>query len=192
MNTPLRLIAGLGNPGPAYEDTRHNAGFWYVDRLAAAHGGQFRPESRFNAELCRIRLADHELWLVKPQTYMNRSGQAVQAVARYYKLAPADILVAHDDLDLPPGTVRLKRGGGHGGHNGLRDLIGHLGKDFLRLRIGIGHPGHKDQVHDYVLSRPSRTDRERMEAAIERAVAATPLLLEQGLERAMNTLHSEP
>ena len=192
MSTPLRLIAGLGNPGPAYEDTRHNAGFWYVDRLAAAHGGQFRPESRFNAELCRIRLADHELWLVKPQTYMNRSGQAVQAVARYYKLAPADILVAHDDLDLPPGTVRLKRGGGHGGHNGLRDLIGHLGKDFLRLRIGIGHPGHKDQVHDYVLSRPSRTDRERMEAAIERAVAATPLLLEQGLERAMNTLHSEP
>ncbi len=187
----IGLIAGLGNPGADYAATRHNAGFWFVDALAAAHGASLRAEAKFHGELGRAAVGGHDVWLLKPTTFMNHSGQAVAAVARYYKLAPEQILVAHDDLDLPVGTARLKRGGGHGGHNGLRDVINHLGsRDFLRLRLGIHHPGDSKAVVDYVLGRPSAADREAIEDAIARALDVMPLVVSGDLERAMNRLHS--
>ena len=187
----IGLIAGLGNPGADYAATRHNAGFWFVDALAAAHGASLRAEAKFHGELGRAAVGGHDVWLLKPTTFMNHSGQAVAAVARYYKLAPEQILVAHDDLDLPVGTARLKRGGGHGGHNGLRDIINHLGsRDFLRLRLGIHHPGDSKAVVDYVLGRPSAADREAIEDAIARALDVMPLVVSGDLERAMNRLHS--
>ena len=187
---PVQLVAGLGNPGPRYTETRHNAGFWFVDALARRHGGAFRPESKFAGETARIRLGDRELWLLKPQTYMNRSGRSVKLLSAFYKVPAEAILVVHDEIDLPPGDVRLKRGGGHGGHNGLRDIMSHLGGDFLRLRIGVGHPGHKDQVVDYVLQRPSRDDEAQIRQAIDRALDVMPETAAGELERAMHKLHS--
>ena len=188
--TSIRLIVGLGNPGSEYEPTRHNAGFWFVDRLARRHGVVLREERRYRSETARTQFDGHDCRLQKPLTYMNHSGQAVVALAGFHRITPQEILVAHDDLDLPPGAVRLKRGGGHGGHNGLRDLFQHLGGgDFLRLRIGIGHPGSADQVVDYVLTRPSAEDRSRIEAAIDAAVEVMPLVLDGALEQAMNRLH---
>ncbi|MEJ2509233.1 MAG: aminoacyl-tRNA hydrolase [Gammaproteobacteria bacterium] len=189
MGANIELIVGLGNPGPKYERTRHNAGFWFVD--AIADGASFRAESKFHGQLAKARLDGHEVWLLKPDTYMNRSGQAVAALARFYKIPAENILVAHDELDLDPGVVRLKQGGGHGGHNGLRDMVDHLGGNgFLRLRIGIGHPGTAREVVDYVLTRPSVADREAIEGAIDAARAALPLVLAGDLPRAMNQLHS--
>ncbi|HFD80198.1 MAG TPA: aminoacyl-tRNA hydrolase [Gammaproteobacteria bacterium] len=185
----IELIVGLGNPGPEYEPTRHNAGFWFVDRLAEHCRQTFRSESRFRSEVARCRLDDSECRLQKPQTFMNRSGQAVAALARFFRIETPRILVVHDELDLPPGTIRLKTGGGHGGHNGLRDLIAHLGRDFHRLRIGIGHPGHRDEVVDYVLHRPSRQDRSLIEASIEDALTVMPEVVAGHFERAMNRLH---
>ncbi|HMI37554.1 MAG TPA: aminoacyl-tRNA hydrolase, partial [Steroidobacteraceae bacterium] len=149
----LRLIVGLGNPGAEYARTRHNAGFWFVDELARTDGAAWRRESRHQAEVARVRIADCELWLMKPTTFMNRSGAAVQSLAAFQRLEPGQILVAHDEIDLLPGVARIKQGGGHGGHNGVRDVIAHLGPDFWRLRIGVGHPGSKDQVIDAVLDR---------------------------------------
>jgi PTH1 family peptidyl-tRNA hydrolase len=187
----LQLIVGLGNPGPEYAQTRHNAGFWLVDELARQHGGSFRPDAKYHGEICRIALARHELWLLKPMTYMNRSGQAVAALARFHKISLPAILVVHDDLDLPPGTVRLKRGGGHGGHNGLRDLIAHLGgNDFARLRLGIGHPGDSRDVLEHVLRRAPRSEQELLEQAIADALRETPHLLAGQWERATQALHS--
>ncbi|GAB6041718.1 aminoacyl-tRNA hydrolase [Endothiovibrio diazotrophicus] len=186
----ISLIVGLGNPGRSYEETRHNAGFWLVDELARRYGGHLKAESRFHGELCSVRIAGHEVRLLKPGTFMNRSGQAIHAVAHFYKLPAESVLVAHDELDLPPGTVRFKRDGGHGGHNGLRDTIARLGKVFPRIRLGIGHPGHRDQVHDYVLGRPSGDDRHAILAAIDEACDALPQLLEGDVEKAMNRLHS--
>jgi len=186
----VALVAGLGNPGPRYESTRHNAGFWFVDRLAEVCGARLREESRFHGALGQCLLAERTLRLLRPATFMNRSGQSVAAVVRYFDLPAEALLVAHDDLDLPPGTVRLKRGGGHGGHNGLRDIIAHLGtKDFLRLRIGIGHPGHRDAVVDYVLTRPRPEEREAIDAGIRRALEVMPQVVEGRLEAAMNVLH---
>jgi len=186
----VRLIVGLGNPGPKYDQTRHNAGFWFLDGLARRHGCELRPEPRFHSEAGRCLLDGHDCRLQKPTTYMNRSGRAVQALAGFFRIPREAILVVHDDLDLPPGTARLKRGGGHGGHNGLRDLIAQLGgRDFLRLRIGIGHPGHRDQVIDYVLQRPSRDDHALIDTAIDRALDVTPLVVAGEMERAMNVLH---
>ena len=148
----LRLIVGLGNPGADYDKTRHNVGFWLLDSLARRYGGVFRREAKFHGEACQVSVDGHPLWLLKPQTFMNRSGASVIALARFYKLVPEAILVVHDELDLPPGAVRLKRGGGHGGHNGLRDIIQQLGsREFLRLRLGIGHPGDSRAVINYVL-----------------------------------------
>jgi PTH1 family peptidyl-tRNA hydrolase len=187
----VRLIAGLGNPGPRYEDTRHNAGFWLVDALAREAGAHLRPESRFFGETCRIVGAEGECWLLKPATFMNHSGQAVAGLARFYKVPVAEILVVHDDLDLPPGTARLKQGGGHGGHNGLRDITAHLGADFLRLRLGIGHPGAAREVVDYVLDRPSRADEEAIRAAIDDALQVVPLVRAGELQKAMNRLHTQ-
>jgi PTH1 family peptidyl-tRNA hydrolase len=190
MSEPLKLIVGLGNPGPRYEHTRHNAGFWFVDLLADRAGGRFALDSKVQGELARIVLCGDELRLLKPQTFMNLSGQSAGAVARFFKLAPEQVLVAHDELDLPPGTARLKRGGGHGGHNGLRDLIRHIGADFWRLRIGIGHPGHRDQVTDYVLTRAPLDEDALIRDTLADAADAVEQMLAQGVDRAMHRLHS--
>lgn len=187
---PLRLIVGLGNPGARYAHTRHNAGFWFVDELAARHGGTFRSETRHQGELARIRIGEADIWLFKPMSYMNRSGGPVRSVASFYKVEPASILVAYDELDFPPGTVRLKVGGSAGGHNGMRDVIAHIGADFWRLRIGIGHPGDKNKVLDYVLSRPSVEEENLIREAILAAADTVPVLLERGAQIAMNRLHS--
>ncbi len=186
----VALVAGLGNPGPRYEKTRHNAGFWFLDGLAETCGAVLREESRFHGAFGQCCLDGRNLRLLRPSTFMNRSGRSVAAVVRYLDLPVEALLVAHDDLDLPPGIVRLKRGGGHGGHNGLRDIIAHLGtKDFLRLRIGIGHPGHRDAVVDHVLTRPRPEEREAIENGIRRALEVMPLVVEGRLEAAMNLLH---
>jgi len=185
------LIAGLGNPGARYQATRHNAGFWFTDALAQVQGGQFKSSSRFHGELCEVAVAGQECTILKPDTFMNRSGQAVKALAGFYKIPVEQILVVHDELDLPPGTVRLKRGGGHGGHNGLRSIMESLGGDFVRLRVGIGHPGHRDLVTDYVLSKPSQEDRRAIAAAIAAALEVMPELLSGEFERAMHELHSK-
>jgi PTH1 family peptidyl-tRNA hydrolase len=187
----VELLVGLGNPGPEYASTRHNAGCWLVDRVARLHGSPLRRESKFNADCGRIRIAGRELWLLEPLTFMNRSGQAVVAFASYYRIAPPAILVVHDDLDLPPGGVRLKRAGGHGGHNGLRDLIRQLGADnFLRLRLGIGHPGSSAEVLNYVLGRARTEDQVLIDQAIDDAVRELPLVVSGQIEKAMHALHS--
>jgi len=152
---PLKLIVGLGNPGTEYARTRHNAGFQFADELAARHGATFRSEPRHRAELARARIGAQDLWLLKPMNYMNHSGDAVQSIASFYKVPVEQILVAYDELDFPAGVVRLKQGGGAAGHNGMRDVIAQVGDGFWRLRIGIGHPGERSQVLDYVLGRPS-------------------------------------
>jgi PTH1 family peptidyl-tRNA hydrolase len=187
----IRLIVGLGNPGPDYAETRHNVGFWFVDDLAAAHGGVFRAEGKFHGELCRLTIGGADVRLLKPATYMNRSGQSVAAVSRYFDIRPEAILIAHDELDLPVGKVRLKQGGGHAGHNGLRDTIGVLGSpDFWRLRIGIDHPGNRGQVIGYVLGRPSQEDAVSIRDALDQAAGVTGDLLTGRYQAAMNRLHS--
>lgn len=191
MTTYLTAIAGLGNPEERHARTLHNAGFWFVDELARRAGVEFRYEKRFDAEICRIHLSDNDVWLIKPQSYMNLSGGPVRGVLEYYRLAVSDLLVAHDEIDLPPGTVRLKKGGGHGGHNGLRDIIKHTGSDFMRLRIGVGHPGHKDLVTDYVLKRASAEVEQAMLHNIDDAADVVPTLVEDGIEAAMTRLHTK-
>ncbi len=186
---PLKLIAGLGNPGPEYARTRHNAGFWFVDELARRHGATLRTESRHKCELARAVIAGAEIWLAKPLTFMNLSGTAVASVAQFYKLAPEQILVAYDELDLPPGTVRLKQGGGSAGHNGVRDIIAHLGERFWRLRIGIGRP--QGRGIDRVLGRPSAEEERQIERTIQAGADVIPVMIEQGAQIAMNRLHTE-
>jgi PTH1 family peptidyl-tRNA hydrolase len=188
---PLRLIVGLGNPGPEHALTRHNVGFWFVDALAHATEARFREHRKHQAELARIRIAEHELILVKPQTYVNRSGLAIRSVAEYYRVAPGEILVVYDELDLPVGAVRLKRGGGAGGHNGVKDTIAHIGDDFWRLRVGIGHPGNKAEVIDYVLHRAPQEEEEAIIDCVAAAVDIMPMLLSAGAEKAMNKLHTD-
>lgn len=191
MAGALQLVAGLGNTGSDYAETRHNAGFWFVDALAADCGARFKREAKFGAEAARIEIAGQVLWLLKPLGYMNLSGAPVAAAARYYQIDAAALLVAHDELDLPPGVVRLKCGGGHGGHNGLRDLTRHLGgSDFVRLRIGIGRPAPGADVTGYVLSRPPQEQRERIAAAIARAREQMPDIVAGRHARAMNVLHA--
>lgn len=188
---PIQLIVGLGNPGAEYAQTRHNAGFWFVEQLARQEGGQFRQEGKFHGEVCKIRLAGQAIWLLKPQTFMNRSGQAVAALARFYKIPPEDILVVHDELDLQPGVARIKLGGGHAGHNGLRDMARQMaGGNFLRLRIGIGHPGQARDVTGFVLGKPPQSERERIEAAMDAALSCLPQLVCGELDKAMQQLHS--
>ncbi|MBZ0104592.1 MAG: aminoacyl-tRNA hydrolase [Sulfuricella denitrificans] len=188
----VRLIVGLGNPGLEYEDTRHNAGFWWVDRLAAARGASPNMDKKFHGQSARFHLSGQEVWLLKPATFMNRSGQAVGALSSFYKITPEEILVIHDELDLPPGEARLKKGGGHGGHNGLRDIIAHLGTaDFWRLRLGIGHPGDKSQVADFVLHPARREEQELIDAAIEKSLTVLPQLLSGDFPAAMLKLHTK-
>ena len=181
---------GLGNPGPDYARTRHNAGFWLVDELARRHGGTFRHEGKHQAELARVRIGGEEIWLAKPMTFMNRSGGPVSSVLGFYKIAPGEMLVAHDEIDLPSGTVRLKEAGGHGGHNGLRDLISAQGDGFWRLRIGVGHPGVKNEVVDFVLTHAGKDEQRIIDETIVAGADAIEEMLRDGAQIAMNKLHS--
>lgn len=186
----IRLIAGLGNPEEKYAQTRHNAGFWFVDAVAEQRGAVFRYEERFKGEVAHFLFGDEKVWLLKPLTYMNRSGQSLHAFVQFYKIPIQQLLVAHDEIDLPNGAARIKRAGGHGGHNGLRSTFDHLGSDFLRLRLGIGHPGHKDDVTDYVLKRPGVKERREIDAAIDRASGTLDEILRGDAEAAMRQLHT--
>ena len=187
----LRLIVGLGNPGAEHARTRHNAGFWFLDALAAKAGARFGLESKLHGETAKIELAGRTLWLLKPATFMNASGRSVAAALRYWKIEPEEALLAHDELDLAPGTARLKFDGGHGGQNGLRDTIQLLGHGrFHRLRIGIGHPGHKDKVTPWVLGKPGRDDEAAILRAIDDAMAVLPLAVAGDFNEAMKRLHT--
>jgi PTH1 family peptidyl-tRNA hydrolase len=186
---PLKLIVGLGNPGTEYARTRHNAGFQFADELARRYGATFRSEPRHRAELARAKIGDAEVWLLKPMSYMNHSGDPVRSVASFYKVPVQTVLVAYDELDFPPGVVRLKQGGGAAGHNGMRDLIAQMGDGFWRLRIGIGHPGDRALVLDYVLGRPNAADGQLIREALDAAADSVPVLLNEGAQIAMNRLH---
>ncbi|MDQ7735510.1 aminoacyl-tRNA hydrolase [Halomonas sp. SpR1] len=188
----VTAIIGLGNPGAEYAATRHNAGFWLVEAIAQSANTELRPEKKFFGHYTKVRLGDHELHLLNPATFMNRSGAAVAALSQFFKLSPENLLVAHDELDLPPGQARYKTGGGHGGHNGLRDIISALGdqKQFHRLRIGIGHPGEARQVTNYVLGRPGKSEHEAIVRALNECVTTLPLALAGDWAKAMNQLHS--
>jgi PTH1 family peptidyl-tRNA hydrolase len=188
----MRLVVGLGNPGREYEATRHNAGFWWVESLAEERGVGLKSESRFHGKVGRHTAGGQDCWLLLPQTYMNRSGQAVGALAGFYKISPEEILVVHDELDLPPGTVRLKKGGGVAGHNGLKDIAAGLGPDFWRLRIGIGHPGDRAAVTNYVLHPPREEETRLISDAIERSLEVWPLIFAGEMEKAMHRLHTQP
>ncbi|QDG72537.1 aminoacyl-tRNA hydrolase [Janthinobacterium tructae] len=192
---PIRLIVGLGNPGPEYEQTRHNAGFWLVDNLAnSLPGTRLQRDSRYNAMLAKTSIAGKEVWLLEPLTFMNRSGQSVGALARFFKIAADEVLVVHDELDLMPGIARLKKGGSAGGHNGLKDITAALGtQDYWRLRLGIGHPrtlSLQQQVADFVLHRPRREDQELIEQAIEKSLQVMPQIIEGKFEAATMKLHT--
>lgn len=187
----MKLVVGLRNPGPKYERTRHNAGAWWVERVARAAGASFRTERRFQGAVARLAV---DTWLLLPDTFMNHSGRAVAALAGFYKIAPGDVLVAHDELDLPPGIARLKLGGGVAGHNGLKDISAAIGRDFWRLRIGIGHPREQageQEVADYVLHTPRAAEQELIDGALERALDVWPLLAAHDSEAAMLKLHTE-
>jgi PTH1 family peptidyl-tRNA hydrolase len=191
VGRPLRLVVGLGNPGAEYAETRHNAGFWFCERLAHELGVTLARESRFHGFVGSAR--SQNLWLLLPMTFMNRSGQAVGALARFYRIEPAEILVVHDELDLPPGQLRLKFGGGLGGHNGLKDITAHLGsQDYWRLRIGIGHPGDRNDVVGYVLKPPRREEMAEIDAALDRALLAWPALARADFNAAMQKLNAKP
>lgn len=189
----IRLIAGLGNPGPEHEKTRHNAGFWFVDALARELGARLAPERAYFGHAARVSAAGRPLWLLEPSTYMNVSGKSVAALARFFKIEPAEVLVAHDELDLQPGQARLKLGGSHAGHNGLKDIVRELGSaDFWRLRLGIGHPGVKAEVIDYVLRKPSPEQRDGIEAAIAQALGGIEPLLAGDVEKATMRINARP
>jgi peptidyl-tRNA hydrolase, PTH1 family len=189
---PLKLIAGLGNPGPEYARTRHNAGFHLVDELARRQGVKFRSDPRHQGELARVRIETEEVWLLKPMTYMNNSGGPLRSVATFYKMPPESILVAYDELDFAPGTVRLKEGGGAAGHNGIRDIIAQIGEGFWRLRIGIRHAGDRSAGLSYVLGRPSPEDTRLIGEAIDEAIGVLPVMIKEGAQIAMNRLHTRP
>jgi len=191
MPKPIRIIAGLGNPEDRYERTLHNAGFWFVDALARKYGGIFKYEKKFDADSCRVKMHGEDVWLVRPQSYMNNSGQPIRGLLDYYRLGVNELLVAHDEIDLPPGTVRLKEGGGHGGHNGLRDIVRQCGADFLRLRLGVGHPGDKDEVTNYVLKRASSDVEAAIEGNIDDAMVVMPELVDGDINAAMKKLHTK-
>ncbi|CAG1013850.1 Peptidyl-tRNA hydrolase [Burkholderiaceae bacterium] len=189
----IRLLVGLGNPGPEYEATRHNAGFWWIDEVARKLGTTLMPERSYFGLVARVNRPEGPVWLLEPMTFMNLSGKAVAALARFFKIAPDEILVAHDELDLQPGQMKLKLGGSHAGHNGLKDIHAQLGSpDYWRLRLGIGHPGVKAEVINYVLRKPSPEHREAIEKAIDQSLAALDLILPGDMERAMMKVHAKP
>ena len=187
----ISVIVGLGNPGTQYAATRHNVGFWLLDQLAVTAKAGFSAEKKLLGEVAQASINGNSIRLLKPSTYMNESGQPVRRILDFYKLEPEQLLVLHDDLDLQPGIVRLKRGGGHGGHNGLRDIISHCGSDFMRLRIGIGHPGDKSLVTNFVLKAPGVAERELIENALPAAARAIEILLCDGPDNAMHFLHTD-
>ena len=187
----IKLLVGLGNPGPEYEDTRHNAGFWFIDAVARVLKVSLQPERSYHGLVARASVQGQNIWLLEPQTFMNVSGKSVAALARFFKIPPEEILVAHDELDIAPGEARLKKGGSHAGHNGLRDIHAQLGSaDYWRLRIGVGHPGHKAEVISWVLKKPMAEDRQAIDASIERAVGALPSLLAGEMDKAMVRIHT--
>lgn len=187
----IRLFVGLGNPGAQYEDTRHNAGFWWIDQICAQTSSKTSLEAKFFGHSGRLN-GQADTWLLKPTTFMNASGRAVAALARFYKIAPEAVLVIHDELDLPPGTARLKQGGGHGGHNGLKDIAAQLGSNnFWRLRLGIGHPGERSEVVNYVLHAPMREEMQQIESAMDASTLVLPQLLQGEFSAAMLKLHTK-
>ena len=188
----IKLIVGLGNPGDKYTDTRHNAGEWLIERLARRFNVSLNPESKFFGKTARTLVNGKEVRLLVPTTFMNLSGKAVGALASFYRIKPEEILVIHDELDLPPGTAKLKQGGGHGGHNGLKDIVVQLGNNnnFYRLRIGIGHPGHRDLVAGYVLNKPSLADRDALEKVLDEATDCVEMIFKDGMVKATNRLNS--
>ena len=187
----IKLIVGLGNPGPDYEDTRHNAGFWWVDEVARVLKAPLTLDRNYHGTVARTNVNGQNLWLLEPQTFMNLSGKSVGALARFFKIAPEHILVAHDELDLPPGEVKLKRAGGHAGHNGLRDIHSQLGSpDYWRLRIGIGHPGNKNEVANWVLKKPQLDDRIAIGQGLDRALKALPHLIAGEMDKATVLIHT--
>lgn len=188
---PIKAVVGLGNPGEQYDRTRHNAGFWLVDELIRRFGGSLSSDKKFHGLAGNISIGSAQIRLLEPSTFMNESGRAVGALAKYYNLEPEQILIVHDELDLPAGTVRLKRGGGHGGHNGLRDSIRHIGPDFARARVGIGHPGHKSQVLGYVLKRASLADQKLIDDSIDRLSSAIESMAAHGWDYAVKALHTK-
>ncbi len=189
----IRLFVGLGNPGAEYEATRHNAGFWWLEALASKLGARLVPERGYQALAARVNRPAGPVWLLEPMTYMNRSGFSVATLARFFKIQPSEILVVHDELDLLPGQVKIKQGGSAAGHNGLKDIHAQLGTlDFWRLRIGIGHPGVKAEVVNWVLKKPSPTDRDAIDLAIEKSLAASDLMIEGAMDRALQLIHAGP
>lgn len=189
---PIQLLVGLGNPGQEFTATRHNAGAWWIEKLASDLNVTLRTETKFHGKVARITVSNHDSFLLLPDTFMNLSGQSVRAITQFYRIPPQAILIVHDELDFSAGVIRLKKGGGHGGHNGLRDIIQRLNShDFYRLRLGIGHPGHRSQVHDYVLSPPSKHDYTLITDAIEQSMIILSELLQGNIEKAMQLLHTK-
>ena len=189
----IRLLVGLGNPGPEYDATRHNAGFWWIDEVARKLGAHLVPERSYYGLVARVNRPEGPIWLLEPMTFMNLSGKAVAPLARFFKIAPEEILVAHDELDLMPGQMKMKLGGSHAGHNGLKDIHAQLGSaDYWRLRLGIGHPGVKAEVVNYVLRKPPQEEREAIEKSIDQSLQALDLLLAGDMERAMMKIHAKP
>ena len=192
MSNKIKMIVGLGNPGSEYEQTRHNAGFWFIDELAWQYKATLKEEKKFFGSVARISISGSDLWLLKPSTFMNRSGQAVAALAQFYKIKPEEILVVHDELDIPCGRIKFKLGGGNGGHNGIKDIQARLGTpDFYRLRLGIDHPGDRNLVVGYVLNKPSPEHRQQIDEAINKSLKAVPMLLAGEWEEAVRFLHSK-
>lgn len=187
----IKLIVGLGNPGSKYEETRHNAGFLLLDDLARSYSASYASEKKFQGDLARTNIGSCDVRLLKPTTFMNLSGESVRAVAGFYRIEANEILVAHDELDIPPGSVKLKQGGGHGGHNGLRDIINHIGRDFWRLRLGIGHPGDAKKVVSFVLQRAPKSETDLLQNSIDDVVREIPGIVTGDMEKAMQTLHTK-
>jgi len=187
----IQIIAGLGNPGNEYAKTRHNAGFWFIDQLVSQYNLTFKSEAKFLGDVAKLNTPSGNVWLLKPNTFMNRSGQSIARLAQFYKIKTDNILVVHDELDLSPGIVKLKQGGGHGGHNGLRDSIAQLGRNFYRLRLGIGHPGNKDQVVGFVLGKTPQSEKALIESCIDKSIDHIELIMQGEMQKAMNQLHTK-
>lgn len=192
MSLNIRLLVGLANPGPTYAKTRHNAGSWLIKEIARIHNGPLKEDKKHFGITGRVTIGNHDLRLLIPTTFMNLSGKSVVSLADFYQINPDEIMIAHDELDLPPGVAKFKFAGSHGGHNGLRDIINKMGnnRDFYRLRIGIGHPGHKDRVADYVLSNAPSNEQDQIEQAVDEAVRCINILIEDDLAKAQNRLHT--
>ena len=191
MSYTIQIIAGLGNPGEKYEKTLHNAGFWFLENLALKYGGIFRYEKKFDIDSCKVDINGCSIWLIKPQSFMNLSGRPIKSFLDYYQLKVNNLLVVQDEIDLPSGTIRLKEGGGHGGHNGIRDVIQHCGPQFFRLRIGVGHPGEKSKVINYVLNPGSEKVESAIKNNINEALSVIPILMEDGFNEATKALHTK-